>query len=86
MKKIILCIILISIIFIITGCKSNNSITIMDMSELRTPRQGMIIMPNGSIITGTCTHFGRYSDDWCYVKIDDTNYYVNQWRVILWEK
>lgn len=84
MKKVILCFLLIGILLIVTGCKNNDVVT--DWSKLQTTKYGMIIMPDGSIIKGQCTHFLRYSDDWCYVKIDNVNYYAHQWRITLWEK
>jgi len=77
MKKIILCIILVCILFILTSCS--------DVSA-KTERHAMIIMPDGSLIQGTCTNFMRYSDNYIYVKVDDIEYYLDTWRIVTWEE
>ena len=78
MKKIIICIILVGVLFILTSCGSDFS--------TKTERHAMIIMPDGSLIQGTCTNILRYSDNYIYVKIDGTEYYLASWRVVTWEE
>lgn len=78
MKKIILCIILIGVLFILTSCGSDLSI--------KTERHAMIIMPDGSLIRGTCTNIFRYSDNYIYVKVDGIEYYLDSWRIVTWEE
>lgn len=81
MKKIILCLLLVGILFLVASC--NNTI---DLSELENERHATLLMLDGSIIQGTCTNFARYSDNWAYIKIDGVKYYLDTWRIILKEK
>lgn len=83
MKKIILCILLISVLFLLAGCNNNK---LNDISDVSVEKIGMIIMPDGHIIEGMCTNFLRYSNGWAYIKIDGINYYANDWRIVTWEK
>ena len=82
MKKIILCIILVSVLFILTSCNDND---VLDLS-VKTERHAMIIMPDGSLIQGTCTEFTRYSDNYIYVKVNGVEYYLDTWRIVTWKK
>jgi len=79
MKKIILCIILVGVLFILTSCNDTDL-------AVKTERYAMIIMPDGSLIQGICTSFYRYSDNYMYVKVDDIGYYLDTWRIVTWEK
>ena len=81
MKKIILCIILVSVLFILASCSGN---TAHDLA-VKTERHAMIIMPDGSLIQGMCTNFIRYSDNYIYVKVDGVEYYLDTWRIVTWE-
>ena len=82
MKKIILCIILVGILFMLTSCNNNDT---FDLS-VKTERHAMIIMPDGSLIQGICTNFMRYSDNYMYVKVDGIDYYLDTWRIVTWEE
>lgn len=82
MKKIILCIILVSVLFILASCGGNDA---LDFS-VKTERHAMIIMPDGSLIQGICTEFTRYSDNYMYVKVDGVEYYLDTWRVVTWKE
>lgn len=82
MKKIISCIILVSVLFILTSCNDND---MLDLS-VKTERHAMIIMPDGSLIQGTCTEFTRYSDNYIYVKVNGVEYYLDTWRIVTWKK
>ena len=75
MKKIILCIILVGVLFILTSCS--------DLS-VKTERHAMIIMPDGSLIQGICTNIHRYSDNYMYVKVDGIEYYLDTWHIVTW--
>ena len=78
-KKIILCIILVSVLSILTSCSE------LDLS-VQTERYVMIIMPDGSIIQGICTNFVPHTNNYMYVKVDGVEYYLNSWRVVMWEE
>lgn len=82
MKKIILCILLIGVLILVASCDNNT----VDLSKLENERYATLLMLDGSIIKGTCTNFARYSDNWAYIKVNGTNYYLDTWRVILQEK
>lgn len=82
MKKIILCIILVGVLFILTSCSNND---VLDFS-VKTERHAMIIMPDGSLIQGICTNFIRYSNNYMYVKVDGIEYYLDTWRVVTWKE
>ena len=81
MKKIILCIILVGVLFMLTSCSGNDTLL-----SVKTECHAMIIMPDGSLIQGVCTEFARYSDNYMYVKIDDIEYYLDTWRIVTWKK
>lgn len=76
MKKIILISLLISLLVLLTGCTT----------ELEPEKQVMIIMPDSSIIKGICTNMRRYDDNWIYVKVNGIEYYLDSWRLVLWNK
>jgi hypothetical protein len=76
MKKIILISLLISLLVLLTGCTT----------KLEVERQAIIIMPDNSLIKGTCTNMLRYGDNWIYVKVDGIEYYLDSWRLVLWNK
>ena len=82
MKKIILCIVLVSVLFILTSCSDNDA---LDLS-VKIERQAMIIMPDGSFIQGICTNITRYSDNYIYVKVDGIEYYLDTWRIVTWKE
>ena len=82
MKKIILCILLIGVLFCLTSCGDNGA---LDLS-VKTERHAMIIMPDGSLIQGICTNIYRYSDNYIYVKVDGVEYYLDTWRIVMWEE
>ena len=77
-KKIILCIILIGVLSILTSCSEP------DLS-IQTERYVMIIMPDDSLIQGICTNFVPHTN-YIYVKVDGVEYYLNSWRVVMWEE
>ena len=76
MKKIILISALISLLVLLTGCTT----------KLDDESQAIIIMPDGSLIKGTCTKILRYRENWIYVKVDGVDYYLDSWRVVLLNK
>ena len=82
MKKIILCIVLVSVLFILTSCSDNDA---LDLS-VKIERHAMIIMPDGSLIQGICTNVYRYSDNYIYVKVDGIEYYLDTWRIVTWKE
>ena len=82
MKKIILCILLIGVLILVASCDDNT----VDLSKLENERQATIILPDGSIINGKCTNFMRYGDSWAYITINGTKYYIDTWRIVMWEK
>jgi len=77
MKKIILIALLIISLFICVGCSnSNHSAPVVTNAS--------IILPDGQVITGPCTKFIRYSQNWCGITINGVNYYTDSWRVVRW--
>ena len=82
MKKIILCVLLIAVLFIVASCDEDT----IDISEVSSERYATILMLDGSIVKGPCTNVLRYSDNWIYVKVNGTKYWLDTWRVILKEK
>ena len=82
MKKIILCVLLISALLLLTSCDD----LISDLSDVATERYATILMPDGSSVNGRCTNFYRYNDNRVYLKIDGVAYYTDTWRVVTWEK
>ena len=82
MKKIILCVLLIGVLILVASCDDST----VDLSKLENERQATIILPDGSIINGKCTNFMRYGDSWSYITINDTKYYIDTWRIVMWEK
>jgi len=83
MKKVVLCLLLVGILLLVASCDDNNDI---DVSELKSPRYVMITMPDNSILKGKCTHFLRLSDHWAYIEVDGTEYRMETWRIVMWEK
>ncbi len=82
MKKIIIITLCILFCFALTGC----AIQISKSESSSAIRHAMIIMPDGSIIQGECTEFTRVSSGYAVVKINDINYYTNEWRIVIWER
>lgn len=87
MKKVILIILLISMLFIMVGCNDN---TIVDetpeINKISSNKYAMIIMPDGSIIQGECSGYDRGLHGMVYVTINDIEYRAIEWRVVIWAK
>ena len=79
MKKIILCIILVCVLSILTSCSE------LDLSS-KTECYAMIIMPDGSVIQGICTNISRHTNDYVHVRVDGIEYYLDSWRIVMWEE
>lgn len=81
MKKIIVIILCLMLCILLAGC------TRVSKPEWSTTyTYAMIIMPDGSIIQGECETFTRLSSGYAMAKIDGVKYYINEWRIVLWEK
>ena len=82
MKKIIIIILCFMLCVLLSGCtqvsKSENS-TI-------THTYAMIVMPDGSIIKGECSTFTRVSSGYAMARVNGIKYYLNEWRIVLWEE
>ncbi len=81
MKKIIVIILCFMLCILLTGCTQASR---PEGSTIHT--YAMIIMPNGSIIKGECSTFTRISSGYAMAKIDGIKYYINEWRIVLWEE
>jgi hypothetical protein len=46
----------------------------------------MIVMPDGSIIKGECSTFTRVSCGYAIARVNGIKYYLNEWRIVLWEE
>lgn len=77
MKKIILIALLIISLVICVGCSNSNS-------HAPVVTNASIILPDGQVITGPCTKFIRYSQNWCGITINGINYATDTWRVVRW--
>ena len=81
MKKIIVIILCLMLCVLLAGC---TQVSKLEDSTIHT--YAMIIMPDGSIIKGECSTFTRFSSGYAMAKIDGIKYYINEWRIVLWEK
>lgn len=81
MKRIIAIILCFILCILLAGC---NQVSKPEGSTTHT--YAMIIMPDGSIIKGECSTFTRISSNYAMAKIDGVKYYLNEWRIVLWEK
>lgn len=81
MKKIILVALCVIFCIMLTGC-----IQVSKPEGSTTHTYAMIIMPDGSIIEGECSTFTRVSSGYAFAKINGVKYYINEWRIVLWEK
>ena len=81
MKKIILAILLISMLFIIVGCDNDTP----NVDKISAEKYAMIIMPDGSLIQGKCNDFSSYKEI-TYITIEGIEYRAATWRVVIWAK
>ena len=81
MKKIIVIILCLMLCVLLAGC---TRVSKSENSTIHT--YAMIIMPDGSIIKGECSTFTRISSGYAMAKVDGIKYYINEWRIVLWEK
>ena len=81
MKKIVLIALCVIFCIMLTGC---TQVSKPEGSTTRT--YAMLIMPDGSIIEGECSTFTRISSGYALAKINGIRYYMNEWRIVLWEK
>ena len=81
MKKIIAIILCFMVCILLAGCTR-----VSKPESSTTHTYAMIIMPDGSIIEGECSTFTRVSSGFALAKIDGVKYYINEWRIVLWEK
>ena len=78
MRKILVPFLIIILIFILSGCMGPNA----DTSNVWTAQ---IILPDGVIVTGECTEYTSYSNDYVTITIDGIQYYTSIQRVTLWK-
>ena len=83
MKKMLMFIVLTVLLFVLCGCQE----TVQEAAELKNPSaHAMILMPDGTIIEGTCTDRFRMSNNWQTVVIDGVKYRVHEWRLAITEE
>ena len=82
MKKIIL-ILLVASTVLLTGCTNQ----VERVRELNNPgAMAMILMPDGSVVSGVCTERYHHSDGWQTRVVDGVKYRVDDWRIAIIEK
>lgn len=81
MKKIIAIILGFMLCVLLAGCTQ-----VSKPEGSTTHTYAMIVMPDGSIIEDECSTFKRISSGFAFVRIDGIKYYINEWRVVFWEK
>lgn len=80
-KKSLLILLLIMVLpLLLCGCQSKS-----EVDQEKTER-AMILLPDGSIVEGVCTHRLRYSANWQEVVVDGVTYTLNDWRVVIIEE
>lgn len=82
MKRIILITILAMIMLTMTGCATWGETSI----KTKGTYYAQLIMPDGTIVEGKCTHLNRHSTGWIELYIDDVKYQTDQRRVVIWEE
>ena len=82
-KKITLIFCLLFTLFLLSSCTEP---TVEKTAELMNSQsQAMILLPDGSVVKGTCTFRVRHSGNWITLIIDGMKYRVNDWRVAIIE-
>ena len=81
-SKLILFIILLLLVFILSGCatKTESTANIQEKNY-----KAILLLPDGTIIKGTCTDYKRASDNWLIATVDGITYKLNDWRIVLIE-
>jgi hypothetical protein len=81
-SKIVLLVILLLLIFVLSGCATKTESTANTKEE---NYKAILLLPDGTIIKGTCTDYKRASANWLIATIDGITYRLNDWRVVLIE-
>ena len=79
LKRIITVVLLVTVALVLTGCMSRT-----DTAE-KMEKYAQLVMPDGTIVEGKYTEVQRLSNGWVYIDIDGTTYWINSWRIALWE-
>lgn len=82
LKRIALVTILVMIMLIMTGCAKQA----WTSTETKIACYAQLIMPDGTIVEGECTHSLRYSTGWMEIYIDGVKYFTDEWRAVIWER
>lgn len=85
-NKLILFVILLLLVFILSGCAVTIAKTEYTANTKEENYKAILLLPDGTVIKGTCTDYKRVSDNWLIVTVDEIIYRLNEWRVVLIEE
>lgn len=82
MKKLVLLLLVISIVFLLSSCDET---PVEEAPSKRATQTAILLMPDGSIIQGVCTNLKTTTRDWTTVTIDGVTYMADQRRLVIIE-
>lgn len=78
MRKILVLFLIAVLIFVLSGCMGPNT-------DTNNVWMAQVILPDGVIVTGKCTEYTPYSNNYVTITIDGIQYYTSIQRVTLWK-
>lgn len=85
-RKLVLFIILLLLIFILSGC----AVTVTKIEPTANTKEenykAILLLPDGTVVKGTCTDYKLASDNWLIATVDGIIYKLNDWRVVFIEE
>ena len=84
--KLVLFVILLLLIFILSGCAVTVTTTESTVKTKEENYKALLLLPDGTVIKGTCTDYRRVSDNWLVATVDGISYKLNEWRVVFIEE
>lgn len=85
-SKLVLFVILLLLVFILSGCAVAVTKTESIANTKEENYKAILLLPDGTVIKGTCTDYKRVSDNWLIATVDGIIYKLNDWRVVFIEE
>ena len=83
-RKMVLFVILLLLISILSGCSVTANTKEKNTEEKNY--KAILLLPDGTVVKGTCTDYKRASDNWLIATVDGIIYKLSEWRVVFIEE
>ena len=78
-KKVFIAFIIAGMLFLLAGCVNVGTTTNEEPEHYRA----ILLLPDGTVVSGECEKYTRISRGWMYIKINGVEYMANEWRITM---